>query len=75
MLSMLDSRIVPDHTSPAVRIGNLSLVPTRMKQALHLEEDLATKNRLARPMPWATSFILCHDSLGVGERGFSQVVT
>jgi hypothetical protein len=41
---------------------------------LHPEEVLATKDRLARPSPWVTSFFLLHDSLTVGERGFSQVV-
>jgi hypothetical protein len=33
------------------------------------------KDRLARPSTWVTSFLLPHDSLGVGERGFGQVVT
>jgi hypothetical protein len=31
-LFTLDSCMVPDHTSPMVHVGNLSLVPTRMKQ-------------------------------------------
>jgi hypothetical protein len=31
--------------------------------------------RLARPSSCATSFPLPHDSLGVGKRGFGQVVT
>jgi hypothetical protein len=42
---------------------------------LHPEEVLTTKDRLAQPSPWVTSFFLPHDSLGVGERGFNQVVT
>jgi hypothetical protein len=42
---------------------------------LHSEGVLATKDRLARPSPWVTSFFLPHDSLGVGERYFGQVVT
>jgi hypothetical protein len=42
---------------------------------LHPEEVLAIKDRLAQPLPWVTSFFLPHDSLGVGERGFRQVVT
>jgi hypothetical protein len=42
---------------------------------LHLGEVLATKDKLARPSSWVTSFPLPHDSLGVGERGFGQVVT
>jgi hypothetical protein len=36
---------------------------------------LATKDRLAQPLPCVTSFFLPHDSLGVGERGFNQVIT
>jgi hypothetical protein len=32
-LSTLDLRMVPDHTSLVVHVGNLSLVPTRPKQA------------------------------------------
>jgi hypothetical protein len=31
-LSTLDSRMVPDHTSLVVRVGNFSLVSTRLKQ-------------------------------------------
>jgi hypothetical protein len=42
---------------------------------LHLGEVLATEDRLIRPLSWVTSFPLPHDSLGVGERGFGQVVT
>jgi hypothetical protein len=30
---MLDLRMVPDHTTPVVRVGNLSLVPIRTKHA------------------------------------------
>jgi hypothetical protein len=41
---------------------------------LHHEEVLATKDRVAQPSPWVTSFFLPHDSLGVGERRFGQVV-
>jgi hypothetical protein len=36
---------------------------------------LATKDRLVRSSSWSTSFFLFHDSPGVGERGFDQVVT
>jgi hypothetical protein len=42
---------------------------------LHPEEVLSTKDGLARPSSWATSFFLPYDSPGVGERGFDQVVT
>jgi hypothetical protein len=74
-LSMLNSHMVLDHTTPVVHVGNLLLVPTRMKSALHPREVLATEDELARPLSWVTSSPLPHDSLGVGERGFSQVVT
>jgi hypothetical protein len=42
---------------------------------IHLGEVLTTKDRLARSLSWVTSFPLPHDSLGVGVRGFGQVVT
>jgi hypothetical protein len=42
---------------------------------LHLGEVLAIEDRLARPSSWVTSFPIPHDSLGVGERSFGQVVT
>jgi hypothetical protein len=47
-LSTLDSRMVLDHTSPMVHVGNLSLVPTRTKNALHLGEVLATEDGQAQ---------------------------
>jgi hypothetical protein len=72
---MLDSRRVPDHTSPVVRVDNLSLVPTRTKYAPTPGDVLVTEDRLARLSFWVTSFPLLHDNLGVGERGFSQVVS
>jgi hypothetical protein len=42
---------------------------------LHTGEVLAIEDRLAQPSSWVTLFPLPHDSLGVGERGFGQVVT
>jgi hypothetical protein len=42
---------------------------------LHLREVLVTEDKLAQPSSLVTSFPLPHDSLGVGERGFGQVVT
>jgi hypothetical protein len=42
---------------------------------LHLKEVLATKDRLTWSSHWVTSLFLPHDILGVGKRGFSQVVT
>jgi hypothetical protein len=74
-VSILDPGRVPDHTSHVVHIGSLSLVPTRSNGSLHPKEILATKNRLAQPLSWVDSFFLHCDSLGVGERRFSQVVT
>jgi hypothetical protein len=68
MFSTLDPCMVPDHTSYVVHVDNLSLVPTRSKQA-------PTPERLARPSSWVNSFPLPHDSLGVGDRSFDQVVT
>jgi hypothetical protein len=73
--SMLDPRWVPDNIAHMVHIGNLLLVPMRSKHAPTPREVLVTKTKLARSSPWVTSFILPHDSLGVGERGFGQVVT
>jgi hypothetical protein len=42
---------------------------------LHLGEVLVTEDRLTHPSSWVTSFPLPHDSLGVEERDFGQVVT
>jgi hypothetical protein len=42
---------------------------------LHSGEVLTTKDSLTRASSWVTSFPLAHDSLGVGERGFGQVIT
>jgi hypothetical protein len=36
---------------------------------------LASEDRLARPSSWVTSSFLPHNSLGVGGRCFSQMVT
>jgi hypothetical protein len=69
-LFMLDLHRVTDPKSHVVRVGNLSLVPTRTKQALHPGEILAIENRLTRPSFWVTLFSLPHDSLGVGGERF-----
>jgi hypothetical protein len=45
MLPTLDSHMVPDHTSPMVRVGNLSLVPTRMKHASTLGRNLGDRRQ------------------------------
>jgi DNA-directed RNA polymerase subunit RPC12/RpoP len=44
-LSTLDSRMVPDHTSPVVRVANLSLAPTRMKHAPTPERNLGDRRQ------------------------------
>jgi hypothetical protein len=49
--------------------------PHGRNRLIHPKEILATKDRLTRSWPWVTSFFLPHDGFGVGERGFSQVVT
>jgi hypothetical protein len=72
--SMLDSHMVPNHTSPVVHVGNLSLVPTRMKHAPTPGEVMAIKDRLSQLSSWVTSFPHPRDSLGLGEIGFGQVV-
>jgi hypothetical protein len=37
--------MVPDHTSPVVHVGNLSLVPTRMKHASTPERSLCDQRQ------------------------------
>jgi hypothetical protein len=74
-LSTLNLRMVSDHTSSGVRVGNLSLVPTRTKQTPtpgrslgdQIQTDPAVVSGHLIPFP--------HDRLRVGERGFGQVVT
>jgi hypothetical protein len=50
-------------------------LPRSRNKSLHSEEVLATKDRLAQPSSWVTSFLLPCDIPGVGERGFSLMVT
>jgi hypothetical protein len=42
---------------------------------LHPGEVLATEDKLVQLLSWVISFPFPHDSLGVGERDFGQVVT
>jgi hypothetical protein len=44
-LSTLDSRMVLDHTSPMVHVGNISLVPTRPKQPPIPERSLDNRRQ------------------------------
>jgi hypothetical protein len=50
-------------------------LPQSRNMPLHLKEVLTTKDRLARLLSWVASFFLPYDSPGVGERGFSLMVT
>jgi hypothetical protein len=50
-------------------------LPRSQNRPLHPEEVLATKDTLAHPSSWVVSFLLPCDSPGVGERGFSPMVT
>jgi hypothetical protein len=81
-LFMLDLHRVPDPTSHVVHVGNLSLVPTRTKEAPTPGRSLGNRRHTGPavvlghliPLPH-DSIPLPHDSLGVGERSFNQVVT
>jgi hypothetical protein len=53
-LFTLDSHMVPDHTSPVVRVGNLSLVPTRMKHAPTPGRSLSDRRQTG------STVVLCH---------------
>jgi hypothetical protein len=74
--STLDLHMVPDHTSHVVRVGQPFTSPHEVETGpLHPEKVLAIKDRLAQSSLWVTSFLLPCDSLGVGERDFSPMIT
>jgi hypothetical protein len=73
--SMLDSRMVQDHTSLVVRVSNLSLVPTRMKHAPTPGRSLDDRRQTGLTVVLGHLIPLPHNSIGVGERCFNQVVT
>jgi hypothetical protein len=75
MLSTLDSFMVTNHTSSMVHIGNLLLVPTRRKHAPTPGRSLGDRRQTGPAVIFGHLIPLPHDSLGVGERGFGQVVT
>jgi hypothetical protein len=50
-------------------------LPRSRNKPLYPKEVLATKDTLIQPSSWVTSFLLSCDSPGVGERGFSPMVT
>jgi hypothetical protein len=56
-------------------VTNFPCLPQSRNSALHPEEVLTTKDRLAYPSSWVASFFLSCDSPGVGERGFGPMVT
>jgi hypothetical protein len=72
----------PVHASPVYAfcrqspyVTTFHWLPQSQNRPLHPEEILATKDRLAQPSSWVTSFLLPCDSPGVGERGFGPMVT
>jgi hypothetical protein len=72
----------PVHARPAYAFYGQSLyvttfhwLPRSHNKPLHLEEVLATKDRLAQPLSWVASFLLPCDSPGVGERSFGPIIT
>jgi hypothetical protein len=75
MFSMLDSCMVLDHTSPVVCVGNLLLVSTRTKHAPTPGRRLGDRRQTGPAVVLGHLIPPPSDSLGVGERGFGQVVT
>jgi hypothetical protein len=64
--------MAPDHTSLVIRVGNLSLIPTRIKHASTPRRSLGDRKQTGPTV--VSGHLIPHDSLVVGERGFSQVV-
>jgi hypothetical protein len=75
--STLSPRIVPDHMYITRSThSNLSRSPHEVETDPYTQKkSWRPKNRPVWSSSWVTSFFLSHDSLGVGERDFSQVVT
>jgi hypothetical protein len=72
----------PVHARPAYAfygqspyVTTIHWLPQSRNRPLHLKEVLTTKDTLAQPSSWVTSFFLPCDSPGVGERCFSPMVT
>jgi hypothetical protein len=74
-LSTLDLHRVSDPTSHVVHMGNLLLVSMRMKHAPTPRRSLGDRRQTGPAVVLGHLIPLPHDILGVGERGFSQVVT
>jgi hypothetical protein len=67
--------MVPDHTSPMVHVSNLLLVPIKTKHAPTPRRSLSDRRHIDPVIVLGHLIPLPHDSLGVGERSFVQVVT
>jgi hypothetical protein len=72
----------PVHACPAYAfyrqssyVTTFHWLPRNENMSLHPKKVLATKDRLAQPSSWVTSFLLPCDSPGEGKRGFSPMVT
>jgi hypothetical protein len=74
-LSTINFHRVPNPTSHVVCVGNHSLVPTRTKQAPTPGRSLSDQRQTCPTVVLGHLIPLPHDSLGVGERGFGQMVT
>jgi hypothetical protein len=74
-LSTLDLHRVSDPTSHVVHVGNLLLVSMRMKHAPTPRRSLGDRRQTGPAVVLGHLIPLPHGILGVGERGFSQVVT
>jgi hypothetical protein len=65
-LSTLDLHRVPDHTSHVVHVGNLSLVPTRMKHAPTPRRSLGDQRQTG------PTVALCHLILPPPQQSWSR---
>jgi hypothetical protein len=86
-LLILDPRRVPDHTSHVVHTGNLSLVPTRSKQAPTLRRSLDNQRQtdptvvldhLISPpsqQPWSRGEMFCPSSYTATSAYWAYITT
>jgi hypothetical protein len=74
IFSTLDSCMVLNCASLMVHVGNFSLVPTRVKQTPTPGGSLGDRRQTGPTVVLGHLIPLPHDILGVGDRGFSQVV-
>jgi hypothetical protein len=66
---------MPLHPEEVLKTKDRPVRQSPQNRPLHPEEVLETEDKQIQSSPCVTSFFLPHDSLGVGERGFGQVVT